>query len=282
MLVHAEATARDSGGRSAVTARMLVLTFLVALLGWATPARAETPEDPLVTKVAELEVLIAQHQKEKAAQALLVDAKSAAALYKEVGERADLTKRCLMALDKILDVVKEDSEKKSVLETVGTTGTTDAARIVKPYLRQPDPEKSDPVLLTAIRVSAQLAGTECVEPLLKLMEDSKEMGVAASALEALGAFGKIKNKRVKVLVACVKAVQRVQPGGVTKPKTGQPDPSGNTGYTSGDGGPSARWGALAPLLPKTLNQLTGQNLGSAPQWFQVVKDTRDLNTLFAK
>jgi hypothetical protein len=101
-------------------------------------------------------------------------------------------------------------------------------------------------------------------------------------MEALGAFGKIKNKRVKILTTCVKTVERVQPGTRARPKAGQAGPNDDPGYTNGGVGSSSRWGALAPVLPKTLNQLTGQNLGSAPQWFQVVKDTSDLNTLFAK
>ena len=247
----------------------------------AAPVRAETPVDPLVTKVTELETLVAQHKKEKAAPALVVDAKSAAALHKEVGERPDLKKRCLGVLDEIVDFVKEDGEKKSVLETIGSTGVPEAAKLVRPYLRQPDPEKSDPVLLTAIKVSAVIPASESVEPLLALLENSKEMGVATAAMEALGAFGKIKSKRVKILETCVKMVSQIQPSNVRKPKsTGSGVDPNSGGYTAGGGGATARWSALAPVLPGAMNKLTGQNLGSPQQWFQVVKDTRDLNSLF--
>jgi hypothetical protein len=247
----------------------------------AAPVRAETPVDPLVTKATELETLITQHKKEKAAQALLVDAKSAAALHKEVGDRPDLKKRCMGFLDDIVDFVREDSEKKSVLDTIGSTGAPEGAKIVKKYLRQPDPEKSDPVLLTAIKVAGLLPASETVEPLLGFVENSKEMGVAAAALESLGSFGKIKSKRVKILETCVKVVSQVQPGGRGRPKAGQGamDPNAQ-GYSNGTSSATARWGALAPVLPASMNKLTGQNLGSPQQWFQVVKDTTNLNTLF--
>jgi hypothetical protein len=180
--------------------------------------------------------------------------------------------------------VKEDSDKKSVLETVGTTEAPEAMKLVRPYLRQPDPEKSSPVLLCAIRVASTIPVSECVEPLLVLFEDSKETGVAAAALEALGAFGKIKNKRVKILTTCVKNVERSQPGTSNRPKGGQAGVGNGAdnppGYTRGDAGPGARWGALAPVLSKSMNALTGQNIGAPQQWFQLLKDTKDLNSLF--
>jgi hypothetical protein len=256
---------------------------LLALgIALAAPVRADDIVDPLVTKVTELETLIVQHKKEKASQALLVDAKSAAALHKEVGENAELKKRCMGFLDDIADFVKEDNEKKSVLETVGSTGAPEGAKIVKRYLRQPDPEKSDPVLLTAIKVAGVIPVSETAESLLTLFEKSKEMGVAAAALESLGSFGKIKSKRVKILETCVKSVSQVQPGGRGRGSAGQGslDPDASGGTSGKQGGSSARWGALAPVLPGAMNKLTGQNLGSPQQWFQVVKDTPNLNSLF--
>ena len=126
--------------------------------------------------------------------------------------------------------------------------------------------------------------SESVEPLLALFEDSKELGVSSAALESLGAFGKIKNKRVKILTTCTKEVGRYQPGTAARPKSGQggvsPGYDSPPGYSRGEAGTASRWATLAPILPKAMNQLTGQNLTSPQQWFQVVKETKDLNALF--
>lgn len=275
---------RATGITTGFSRRLALAALAAGFVALATPVRAETPPDPALTKVTELETLITQHQKEKAMQALCLDAKTAAGFHKEFASREDLQKRCIGCLETVLKTVKEESDKKTVLETVGSTESPDAVRLVKPYLRQPDPEKSSPVLLCAIRVAAMIPASETVEPLLALFEDSKEMGVASAALESLGAFGKIKSKRVKILTTCTKEIERVQPGTSARPKSGSggvsPGYDNPPGSSKGQAGAAGRWATLAPLLPKAMNQLTGQNLGSPQQWFQVVKDTTDLNSLF--
>lgn len=250
---------------------------------WAEDPPA--PPDPLVVKVVELEGLVAKHAKDKASQALLLDAKAAVALHKEVAARDDLRKRALGLLDAILKAVKEDGEKKTVLESVGATGDLEGAKIVKPFLRQPNPKEAPPLLVPAIKVAGLLPASELVELLLGFVDDSREMAVSSAAMEALGAFGKVKSKREKVLVTLVKILKPLQPGGVARPKStgnGSLDPGDtSSGSTNGEGSAAARWTTLSPLLPTTLNRLTGQNLPSALQWIQVVNDAKDPGKLFA-
>lgn len=256
----------------------------VAVLAWAMSTgnarAAETApeEDPLVKRVTDHEALVAQHVKEKAVQALLQDAKAACTLHKEVVARDDLRPRVLATLEVIVKNVKDDGGRKIALDCVGSTGDLNGMKIVRPYLKQPDREKSNPVLLCAIQVAGKLPVSESVEVLLAMVEDSKVLDVATAALESLGSFGKVKSKREKILTELCKTVARWVPSTVRKPKStgGAEDP----GSTNGGGEASQRWTTLAPVLPKTLNQLTGQNVNTAEQWFQVVKDTKDLGSLF--
>jgi hypothetical protein len=253
---------------------------LVVGIGTGRARAADTPteSDPLVKRVVEHEALVAQHVKEKAPQALLQDAKVACELHKAVATRDDLRPRVLALLEIVVKNVKDEGGRKTALEHVGSTGDLDGMKIVKPYLRQPDREKSSTVLLCAIRMAGKLPVGDSVEPLLGMVEDSKVMAVCSAAMESLGAFGKVKNKREKILTGLCKTVAKWVPSTVRKPKsTGGPS---DPGYTNGGGEASQRWTALAPILPKTLNDLTGQRVNTAEEWFRVVKDTPDLGVLF--
>jgi hypothetical protein len=155
-------------------------------------------------------------------------------------------------------------------------------KIVKPYLKQPNREKSSPVLMCAIQVAGKIPVSDCVEALLGMVEDSKVIDVSSAALESLGSFGRVKNKREKILTELCKTIAKWTPAGVARPKSTNAGTDDSTGMTRGDSEASVRWTTLAPLLPKVLNRLTGQNVTTAEQWFRVVKDTPDLTVLFPK
>jgi hypothetical protein len=270
--------------RAASAWKIALATVLATAVGTGGARAADTPTetDPLVKKVVEHEALVAQHVKDKAVKALLEDAKAACALHKEVAARDDLRKRALATLETIVKNQKEESGRKTALEHVGSTGDVDAMKIVKPYLKQPDREKSNPVLLCAIQVAGLLPTSDCVEPLLGMVEDSKVVEVSAAAMEALGSFGKIKNKREKILTELCRTVAKWTPAGVARPKQTSPGTDDSGGSTTGESTVGKRWTTLAPILPTTLNKLTGQKVNTAEQWFQVVKDTPDLGVLFPK
>ncbi len=58
------------------------------------------------------------------------------------------------------------------------------------------------------------------------------------------------------------------------PDTGTPNPNGSDA--------NARWGALAPVLPRALNRLTGRNIATAEQWFMMVRQVDRTAQLFAE
>lgn len=264
--------------------RLVGITALAVAVGTGGARAADGPAegDPLVKKVVEHEALVAQHVKDKATKALLEDAKAACALHKEVGTRDDLRARVLATLETVVKAQKDDAGRKEALECVGATGDRDGMKIVRPWLKQPNREKSGPVLLCAIRVAGLLPVSDSVEPLLGMVEDSKVLDASAAAMESLGSFGRVKNKREKIMTELCKTVAKWTPAGVARPKSTNPGTDDSGGTTRGDSEVSVRWTTLAPLLPKTLNRLTGQNVNTAEQWFRVVKDTPDLTVLFPK
>lgn len=247
----------------------------VVLVG---PARGEdAPPDPLLTKVVEFEARVAEHVKDKAIAALLLDAGEASTLHKEVAAKAELEKRVFSAFSTILRNVKEDKEKQTVLDALASTGDADAAPIVKPFLRQPNVKEADALLLAAIAVAGRVPGKETVEPLLKIVDSSKHMPAAIAAMKSLGSFGKVKPHRVKILTTLVDIVQPLKPGGTPGFRGGGSgiggDESGPGNYPS-EGSPAARWGAFSSVLPDTLNGLTGQKVSGCEQWFQMVKEAK--------
>lgn len=259
------------------------LAALLSLGAASALAGEPAPENPLVGTVSAFETLVAQHAKEKADEALVLDARRGTVLFKEVAADPLLKKRVLSAMEAGFKSVKEAGPKVSILASLAATGDPAVARIVKPLLRQANPKVADPLLLAAIQAASKVPASELVEPLLALVDDSKSMEAAQAALTSLGAFGKLKSKRVKILESLVKSVEKCQPGG--RPGF-RPGPGGIDDSAPGvpppadSAGPTARWAALSPLLPAALNALTGQNVPTPSQWFQIVKDTADLDGIF--
>ena len=123
-------------------------------------------------------------------------------------------------------------------------------------------------------MAAVLPDDSLVEPLLAMVEDSKNFSVAGRAMETLGAFGTVKRKREKILETLAKTTERVKPGG--QPRHGatsnESNPEGGLG--SSQGGTAARWSVLSPILPKTLNKLTGRSYPTPDEWFIAVKENK--------
>jgi hypothetical protein len=269
--------------RRRLRALAVVLPLVGLLLGPAA-AEEEAP-DPLLTKVLELEKEVAEHVKQDATAALLEDATQACALHKELEPQPALRKRTLEVFRTLLRAVKEDRDKERVLEALGGTADPEAASIVRPLLRQPNPKEADGLLLKAIATAGQLPARETVQPLLAIVDKSKHMGAASAAMSALGAFGKVISQRVRILETLVDILAPLQPGGRPGPRGAgggvgdapEPVPSG-----PGQAGESAaKWAALAPVLPKALSSLTKREVTTAEQWFLLVKQNkRDLGRLF--
>jgi hypothetical protein len=272
-----------------MTHRFLLATTLACCALFPVPAALaeEAPPDPLLEKIVEHEALVAKHKQEKAYQALVTDARTALALYKEGAGKDPYRERSLALIGTIVRATDEDAVVKSGLEALGETADLDGAKYVKPLLRQPNPKESSPILVAAIAAAAKLPASDLVEPLLQIVDDSKVFATSAAAMEALGHFGACKHKREKILLELAKTVEKNKPGQRPRPNSNQgggldPDPSvaGTTG-TGRQSETAARWIALAPVLPKAANELTGQKLQTAEEWFDLVKENKSrLEKLF--
>jgi hypothetical protein len=251
--------------------------LLACAFGGASLAAEDAVTDPLLEQVVALEKDLAKHVQEKAAQPLLEDAKRAADLHKQAGEKADLKKRLLAVQQSVVRNVKEDAEKKAALDYAASTGDENAASIIKPFLRQPNVKEADDLLLGAIAAAGRVPSKDTVDALLKIVENTKHMGAGVAAMKSLASFGKLKAPRVKVLQTLVDIVEPLQPGGRPGARgsgggIGEPGDSPPSPANQGD--PAARWASYAPVLPDVLNALTGQKCSSAQQWFQMVKEAK--------
>lgn len=264
---------RRTGG----VARSL-LRLAVALLALAAPparvlAEGEGAVDPALAKLSELEAAVAQHVRAKAEDQLVAAAKAAVAIHKEVLKQPELTKRVIAAMEACLKGVQVPGNRIRVIDLLAQTGDPQIARLIKPLLRPPNPKDADPVHLAAIAAAAKVPVADYVDPLLTMVDESKNMAVASASMTALGSFRTVKSKRVRILQALVKTVEKTRPG----VRPGRPDEDLDPARSD----PTNRWQALSPVLPSALNALTGQTISTADEWFQVVRQARDLNGLFA-
>jgi hypothetical protein len=277
-----------------------------SVLGLATcsgTAFAADP-DPMLEKIAALEKQVEADIAAKAYDALVGDGKSAVALHKEAVGKDALRDRLLAILGGLTRVRADDVCKLALLQ-LGETGDLKGAKYLRSFLRPVDAFKIPIGTETSIEVAKKLPDSSLVEPLLDIVDASKNVACAAKAVDALGYFGGVKNKREKILVELCKSIQRNKPGQKgSQAGGGSGDGAISGGGGSGDGGAtgggmdgsvdsgssgsftagqaaSARWPALSAALPGALNKLTGTVCGSAEDWFGMVKEHKSsLKLLF--
>jgi hypothetical protein len=250
---------------------------VASVAAWA----GDTPPDEKLERVVALEAKVTADLSAKSYDALQEDAKSTAALDKEVEGKAPYHDRLFKILRE-LSRSKVDDVCKAAIRAVGEAGNADdGARIVRAFLRPVDDDSPSTALLTSLETIPQIPDDSLVEPLLKIVTDSKNYSVAAKAVEALGSFKAAKRKREKIVEELVKTVQKDTPGGQSRMgKDNQTNPDQPVGNNPGQGA-AARWGLLSAALPKALNTLTGQSVATAEEWFTAVKQAKGhLGTLF--
>jgi hypothetical protein len=252
-----------------------ILGALVILLtvppAFAEETEATTAESGGLARLVELEGSVAQHKKDRDEGALARDGDAIAAMHKAPDCPPEHRKRLHALLGTVLAAPVEDGLVKSALKAIGDIGDELNWKHVRKYLQQPDPKSAPPLLLEAIEAAGKIRAPGAVEPLLRIVDDSKTYAVAAAAIRALGSYGENKRARGRILETIVKSVRRSVPGGRGMKKGGQSqvDPE-QGGSTNPSGSPDAsRWGSLAPALVEAANQLTKKTAASAEDWFDL-------------
>lgn len=277
---------------------------LAAALAAPSPARAGDP-DPLLEQLSTLEKTTEADIAAKAYDALVTDARNAAQLHKDAAGKDALRDRALAVVGSIVKV-RNDDLQKAAIAILGDIGDEKGAKYVRGFLRPIDDLKVPAAVEATLAVIPKLPDDGLVEPLLQMVDASKNYGVAAKAITALGSFTASRRKREKILLELVKSVQKNQPGGKGKYGGGggggegtsggsAMDGSGSGGSGNGEGnsgeggtaggftsqGQTDRWGPLSAALPEALTKLTGTAGSSAQEWFQLVKDNKGkLSALF--
>lgn len=265
---------------------LLVLALGLALLiGGPAQAADDSPETrDLIGEVKTHEKVMAQHCRDKAYGLLPGDVKKAFELFESTKDHKDAKKarkRLVKLVGNLCRKIKKDEVRKPALTTLGKMRHGDCAKYVKSYLKVTKGSKLPPLILPAIEVAGILGDESLVQPLLKLVNDSKNLNVASRAVTALGEFRDVSFKyRKLILQDLTKTLMKDLP---TRPSRGKEIGAGV--YIPGKSGKagSSRYQTLGRLIPDALNKLTGQELQSIEEWMIVVKDQkRDLRGLFVE
>ncbi len=224
---------------------------------------------------------VAEHRKGKKLDLLKKDFQLAADLYKSSSDDPKFQGKVIAAIGVAARGSKDEELHKMVLFALSDLKDLRGARYVKPYLKQPDKKKASNLLDVAVAAAGDLPGAMLVEPLLAIVRKSKHMGILGDAVRALGKFGKVKRKRVKILEALVDAAKKAKPGGRPRMRGPREDMSGGTDGSSDPGapvgreaGPGARWNTLSRSVPGALTELTGLRQNQITDWFVLVKDSK--------
>jgi hypothetical protein len=214
-----------------------------------------------------VEATVKAHLRDKDADALKADCVFA----REQGtscEEAALRPKYRALLGTILQGSRDDEVRKSALKEIGEVKDPALFKYVRPFLAMPDPKKAGGLLLPAIEATGRLAADDGALILVGLVKDAKVMDVARAALKALSGYGGNKRVRAKVVGDVIATVRKDRPGIGNRPdySNGKMEPTARV--RTGDESES-RWQTLAPQLVETLNQMTGQNVGRAEDWFDL-------------
>ena len=255
----------------------LVGAALVALsLGLAAPAHAADPKpkpvDETTAKVVDLETAAKKHVSDKADEALKADIVVAVKLAAETSD-TKLRARVVTVVGSIAQGRTNDGVQLAAIKGIGDMGDSTAFRYLRPFLAQPTPKDNPPLLIDAIDAAAKIHADDSVIVLMDLVEHSDVMPVAAAAMKAFLPFAANKATRIKIVSDLIQTVKKDRPGvtyrwskdggitGAERVRTHNPMHSGEDSVT--------RYQALAGVMCETLNKMTGQNVGTPEDWFDL-------------
>jgi len=266
----------------------IVVTALAAF-GTAKAVMAEEADadSALLERIDALEAAVEEHRKAKDVAALGQDIDDLSSFWEKARANEKVSERVIDAMGDVAKATDDERLTSDAIDALGQTEDPRAAPHIKRFLRQRKDTEADLTLRSAVDAAGKVVDSSLVSPLLKIVEDSKHFGIAARAIESLGAYGRVARSRVKILEDLVKTVKKSKPGSLPRMRpggSGNIDPQGNSddgGNYPSDSGPTARWNALSRVLPEALCELTGQNVRSTSDWILLVGERKGkLQTIF--
>lgn len=252
---------------------LAVPVLLLASAGWV---RAD---ESLLERVERHEDRVEAHRKDDASSELQSDLKKAVELFREAAEAPDGEKIQERLVKEVgsLSRVRDDTVRVAALETLGRMGHEDGARYVKRYLKDYKDAPRQRAAMAAVEAAGEVADDSLVRPLLRIVDKTKDMKLAARAVHALGGFGDSKRYRERIVEELIDTLKRDMPAA---PKPGRD--AGDTYLPAKNGhAGTSRWSVLSRAVPQSLNELTGRKLGSLSDWIAMVDEyERDLDLLF--
>ncbi|MFO0932137.1 MAG: hypothetical protein U1E39_05455 [Planctomycetota bacterium] len=243
-----------------------------------TPPAAPAVEP---TDAVALDAQVRQHVKDKATDAVRSDVVAIGKGFAAADAKGQ--KLLAAALTFVAKNVQDEPVRKAVIEAVGETKDKTLSGVLRPFLAQPDKKVMPPLLKPALEAAGKLADEELVAPLMAIVKDSKHMEAAALALKAFAGYGASKKARNGIVRDLIGTVAKDQPGvGKRWEKDGDSGPYETARTRTGDE-TQTRYQALSAALVPTLNAMTGQNCGSAEDWFALFERYKSSpGDLFAK
>lgn len=274
--------------RGAMGFTTTVLVILAVVLSTTRSLRAEDAKKPsLQDRLKAWKIDVKTHRKKRDASALKTDFEKARSLYEDAASDEKLRGKLITAFGTAAKGSKDEELHKSVIMLLSDLGDVRGARYLKPYLKQRDKSVASPLLDLAVGAAADLPDACLVGPLLKIVTDSRHMGILQDAVASLGKYRSVKSKRVKIIEVLLKAAKKCKPGG--RPRMRGPQESLDGGFGEGgppqgrEGSPTARWNALCRSVPRALKELTSIEQSSVQDWFLIAKSNKGkLGKLFPK
>ncbi len=267
-----------------VLSRCFIALCILAAFAEPVANAADTSGEDVLERYKVIEKDLKAHKKAKELRKLREDIKSLEKLYVDAEHDDDVRVKIVNLVGSLTKAKRNEQMVIMGLHGLGDLGDPRGAKFVRAKLRQPNVKQASNTLEAAVATAADVVHPSLVAPLLKIVCKSKTLGVAADAIQSLGRYGRCEKKRVRILTTIVDSVRKDRTGGVAG-GGGSGGARGGSGGTSTNpeqgplpparaGSTSNRWGTLSRVLPGAMNELTGQDIGTADEWIDLVRDSR--------
>jgi hypothetical protein len=249
--------------------------LLAFVLGGSVLAEETTPAPTadVAERLAALQVAVSEHKRAKDSEGLLGDVRQIVALHAEAKHDEKVRKASVKLLGGLTRGGRICSTVSvAAIEGLGKTADPEGSRYLTARLRRAGNDREAALVRAAVAAAQQLCTNDLIDPLLKIVTDSKDYTLAAQAVQTLGYFRHCKRKRAKILKALCVTVAKDRPGAKGRSK----DPVPNDQYRNTGELARNRWAALARVLPGALSRLTGRQMegADADWWVEYVRNNK--------